>query len=146
MQDGRANICKMAEKSNAMTVEIRDSFFWGGGTKALSLSRFFIEADTSEDCRFSLKGVQKHHKHIFTKSPCRKLFPKKSIKCSMSVPPRLFYRGFGCFSAMGFQKHKKKRFAKEIVSKSFYQKIVIKRDFLSAFVLSRFWAFRGEGS
>jgi hypothetical protein len=40
---------------------------------------------------------------IFIKSPCRKLFPKKSAKISMSVFPRLFwvYSGFGGFAAMG---------------------------------------------
>jgi hypothetical protein len=34
-------------------------------------------------------------------------FPKQSINISMSVFPRffLFYRVFGCFSAMGVQKH-----------------------------------------
>jgi hypothetical protein len=37
----------------------------------------------------------------------------------MSVFPRLFwfYRGFGCFSAMGVQKQYKKRFAKQIDQK-----------------------------
>jgi hypothetical protein len=34
----------------------------------------------------------------------------------------LFYRVFGCFSAMGVQKHYKKRFTKKIVSKSYYKK------------------------
>jgi hypothetical protein len=43
----------------------------------------------------------------------------------MSVLPRLFlfYRIFGCFSAMEVKKHHKKHFTKKIVSKSFYQKI-----------------------
>jgi hypothetical protein len=38
-----------------------------------------------------------------------KAFPKNSTKKSMSVFPRffLFYRVFGCFSAMGVQKHYK---------------------------------------
>jgi hypothetical protein len=65
--------------------------------------------------RFSARGVKKHHTNIFAKSPCRKLFPKKTTKISMSVFPRLFvlfYRSFRRFSAMGVQKHKK------IVSKS----------------------------
>jgi hypothetical protein len=50
---------------------------------------------------------------------------KISTKISMSVFPRLFlfYRIFGCFFATGVQKHYKKRFAKKIVSKSFYKKI-----------------------
>jgi hypothetical protein len=68
----------------------------------------------------------------------------------MSVFPRLFlfYRIFGCFSAMGVQKHYKKRFTKKIVSKSFYKKFdqKSKTDFFSIFVLLRFWAFLGEGS
>ena len=35
-----------------------------------------------------------------------------------------FYRVFGCFLAMGVQKHNKdKRSAKKIVSKSFYKKL-----------------------
>jgi hypothetical protein len=57
------------------------------------------------------------------KSPCRKLFPKKSGKKSVSVFPRLLlvYRVFGCFSAMGIQKHYKKRFANKIVSKEIYK-------------------------
>jgi hypothetical protein len=48
---------------------------------------------------------------------------------------------------MGVQKHYKKRFAKKIVSKSFYKKIdqKSKTDFFS-FFLSRWWAFLGEGS
>jgi hypothetical protein len=60
----------------------------------------------------------------------------------------MFYLVFGCFSAMGVQKHYKKRFAKKIVSKSFYKKFdqKSKTDFFSNFVLSRFWAFLDEGS
>jgi hypothetical protein len=95
------------------------------------------------------KGVQKHHKHIFTRSPCRTLFPKFRPKNSMSVFPRLFlfYRVFGCFSAMEVQKHYKKRFTKKIVSKSLYKKFDQKSetDFFTNFLLSRFWAFLDEG-
>jgi hypothetical protein len=60
----------------------------------------------------------------------------------------LFYRFFGCFPAMGVQKHYKKRFTKKIVSKSFYKKFdqKSKTDFFSKFVFSRFWAFLDEGS
>jgi hypothetical protein len=56
---------------------------------------------------------------LLQKVDAESLFQKKSTKTSMSVFPRLvlFYRGFGCFSAMGVQKHYKKRFAKTIVSK-----------------------------
>jgi hypothetical protein len=96
------------------------------------------------------KEVQKHHKNIFTKSPCRKKNPKFRQKISTSVFPRLFlfYRVFGCFSAMGVQKHYKKRFTKKIVSQSFYKKFdqKSKTDFFSKFILSRFWAFLDEGS
>jgi hypothetical protein len=46
---------------------------------------------------------------------------KISTKISMSVSPRLFlfYRVFGCFSAMGVQKHYKKRYQKNRVEKFF---------------------------
>jgi hypothetical protein len=48
---------------------------------------------------------------------------------------------------MGAQKHYKKRFAKQIVSKRFYKKNdkISKTDFFSK-QLSHFWAFLGEGS
>jgi hypothetical protein len=89
-------------------------------------------------------------KNIFTKKSMSKTFSKISTKNSMSVFPRLFlfYRVFGCFSAMAVQKHYKKRFTKEIVSKSFYKKFdkTSKTDFLSIFFFSRFWAFLDEGS
>jgi hypothetical protein len=99
--------------------------------------------------RFSVRGVQKHHKNIFTKVHVERKF-KISTKISMSVFPRLFlfYRVFGCFSAIGVQKQHKKRFTKKIVSKSFLQKIrpKIQNRFFLDFVLSRFWAFLDEGS
>jgi hypothetical protein len=45
--------------------------------------------------RFSVRGVQKHHKHIFAKSPCRKNSQKNRQKLrSVSVYPRFF-----CFIA-----------------------------------------------
>jgi hypothetical protein len=49
---------------------------------------------------------------------------------------------------MGVQKHYKKRFTKQIVSKSFYKKFdqKSKTDFFSNFFFSRFWAFLDEGS
>jgi hypothetical protein len=34
-----------------------------------------------------------------------------------------FYCVFGCFAAMGVQKHYKKTFCKKVVSKSFYKQI-----------------------
>jgi hypothetical protein len=49
---------------------------------------------------------------------------------------------------MGVQKHYKKRFAKKIMSKTFYKKFdqKSKTDFFSKIILSRFWAFLDEGS
>jgi hypothetical protein len=62
--------------------------------------------------RQGARGFQKHHKTIFAKSPCQKLFPKKSTTISMSVFPRHFFNpSFGCFSAMGvFQKNRVEKF------------------------------------
>jgi hypothetical protein len=78
------------------------------------------------------------------------LAPKVSTRISMSVFPRLFlfYRVFGCFLAMGVQKHYEARLTKKIVSKSFNKKFDQKpqTDFFSIFLKSRFWAFLGEGS
>jgi hypothetical protein len=59
----------------------------------------------------------------------------------------LFYRVFGCFAAIGVQKHNKKRLQKNRVEK-FLQKNPqkIQNRFFIDFFLSRFWAFLGEGS
>jgi hypothetical protein len=74
---------------------------------------------------------------------------EKTTKISMSVFPRLFlfYRVFGCFSAMRVQKRHKKRLPKNRVEK-FLQKNrqKIQTRFFLDFLLSRFWAFLGEGS
>jgi hypothetical protein len=76
--------------------------------------------------RNSRRRVQKHHIHIFTfyKKSMSKKFPNKSTATSMSVFPQFFcFIAFSvCFSAMGVQKHYKKRFTKKIVSKSNLQK------------------------
>jgi hypothetical protein len=40
--------------------------------------------------RFSVRGVQKHHKHVFARSPCRKLFPKNPQKLRCQFPPDFF--------------------------------------------------------
>jgi hypothetical protein len=52
------------------------------------------------------------------------------------------------FSAMGVQKHNKKRFTKKIVSKSFYKQFdqKSKTDFFSICYIITFLAFLGEGS
>jgi hypothetical protein len=79
-----------------------------------------------------------------------KTFPKISTKISMSVFPRLFlfYRVFGCFSAMGVQKHYKKTFCKKNHVEKFLQKIrpKIQNRLILEKKLSRFWAFLDEGS
>jgi hypothetical protein len=67
----------------------------------------------------------------------------------MSVFSRfvLFYRVFMCFSAMGVQKHYKKRFAKESCRKVFTKNSTKNpKPIFSRFLLSRFWAFLGDGS
>jgi hypothetical protein len=93
--------------------------------------------------RFSARGVQKRHKNIWAKSPCRKLFPKKIETNSMSVvsfsSAFLFYRVFGCFSAMGDGSSKtlQKTFCKKIVSESFYKKF----DQKPKAVYSRFFCY-----
>jgi hypothetical protein len=63
----------------------------------------------------------KNTTQIFWQKVRVKTFPKISTSTSMSVFPRLFlfYRIFGCFSAMGVQKHYKKRFAKKSLRKCF---------------------------
>jgi hypothetical protein len=71
--------------------------------------------------RFSARSSKTPQTNIFAKSPCRKLFPKKSTTPSMSVFPRFFwfYRLLGCFAAMGVQKHHKKCFTKNHFRKVF---------------------------
>jgi hypothetical protein len=80
------------------------------------------------------KGSSKTPAHIFTKSACRKLFPKKIDKNFHVGFPSifLFYRVFGFFEAMGVQKHYEKRFTKNRVE-TFLQKNPqkSKTDFLS---------------
>jgi hypothetical protein len=93
----------------------------------------------------SRQGEFKNTTKIFLQKAHVENFFQHFDKISMSFFPRLFlfYRVFGCFSAMAVQKHYKKRFAKQIVSKSFYKTIdqKSKTDFLS-----RFWAFLDEES
>jgi hypothetical protein len=97
--------------------------------------------------RFSARGVQKHHKNILAKSPCRvsKTFPKISTKISMSVFPRLllFYRVFGCYFSDGSSKALQKTFCKKNRVEKLLQKIrpkVQNRLFLDFFnhVFGRF--------
>jgi hypothetical protein len=56
------------------------------------------------------------------------------------------YRVFRCFSAMGVQKHNKKRFTKKSCGKYFTKKSEKNpKPIVSRLFLSRFWAFLGEG-
>jgi hypothetical protein len=102
--------------------------------------------------RFSAtRGVQKRHKNVFTKSPGQNIFTQKSIKFSMSVFPRffLFYRGFGCFSAMGVQKYYKKRFYKKHRVEKFSRtkkSTKIPNHFLSICFITFFGRFSAKGS
>jgi hypothetical protein len=78
-----------------------------------------------------------------------KTFPKnidKKFDVSFSSAFLVLSR-FRMFLSDWSSKHTKKRFAKSIVSKSFYKRLdqKSKTDF-SRFFLSRFWAFLGEGS
>jgi hypothetical protein len=65
------------------------------------------------------RGVQKHHKNVFTKSPCQ---INKNFDVSFPSISFGFYRVFGYFSAMGVQKHHKKRFTKKSRRKVFIKK------------------------
>jgi hypothetical protein len=97
--------------------------------------------------RFSARGVQKHHKTVFTKSPCRKRFPKKSTKISMSVFPRLFlfYRGFGCSQRWEF-KNTTKAFKKKSCPKVFTKNSTNNpNDFFLDFVYHVFGRFSARG-
>jgi hypothetical protein len=97
----------------------------------------------------SRQGEFKNTIQIFLqKVPCR-IFSENSDKISRLF---LFYRVFGCFSAMGVQKHRVEKLKKKFLQKNrvekFLQKIrpKIQTDFFSNFCLSRFWAFLDEGS
>jgi hypothetical protein len=75
--------------------------------------------------RFSARGVQKHQKNVFAKSPCRKTIPKQidknfDVRNASFSSIFLFYRGFGRFSAMGVNKNTTtKCFAKKTRRKAF---------------------------
>jgi hypothetical protein len=73
--------------------------------------------------RFSVRGVQKHHEHVFAKSQCRKPFRKKSTKISMAVFPRFLSIVFSGVS----QRREFKNTTKHVLQssrKKFLQKIM----------------------
>jgi hypothetical protein len=94
-----------------------------------------------------VRKVQNHHTNTFAKSPCRKLFTKKSTKFRRQVFLGfvLCYRVFGLSGVSEREEFKnttKKRFTKKSRRKvSVDQKS--KTDFSRGFLL-RFWAFLGE--
>jgi hypothetical protein len=88
--------------------------------------------------------VQNTTKYV-NKNSMSKTFPKKNL---MPGFPPFFspYRILGFFLSDGNSKTLQQTFThKKIVVKSFYKKSINKRFFLD-FILSRFWAFLGEGS
>jgi hypothetical protein len=88
---------------------------------------------------------------LFTKSPCRKPFPKKSTKISMSdvsFPSTFFvFLRFRVFLSDGSSKTLQKTFYKKIVISFLNQKFdkKVQNRFFSV-LFSRFWAFLGERS
>jgi hypothetical protein len=99
-----------------------------------------------------VKGVQKHDKKKCKKS-MSKTFSEKilrkstKIRCRFSSTSFVLLR-FQVFLCDGGSKTLPKRFYKKNVSKSFYKKIdpKIPNRFFLGFILSRFWAFLGEGT
>jgi hypothetical protein len=63
------------------------------------------------------KGSSKTPQKYVHKKSMSKTFPKKSTKNLLPVFPRIFNRVFGCFSAMGVQKHYKNVLQKDCVEK-----------------------------
>jgi hypothetical protein len=97
--------------------------------------------------RFSVRGVQKHHKNIFVKTPCRKLFPKnrQKFRCQFFLD----FSGFVVFSGVSQRWESKTlqtSFTKKRCRKVFTKKSTKnpKPIFLSICFIT-FWAFLGEG-
>jgi hypothetical protein len=95
------------------------------------------------------KGSSKTPQKHFCKNSMSKSFPQKIDKIfDVSFSSMLLLnRVFGCCSAMGVQKHYKTNYKKRRVDQLQLQKIrpKIQNRFILGFVLSRFWAFLGEG-
>jgi hypothetical protein len=86
---------------------------------------FFLDFFKSTFLGVSRQGEFKNTTKTFLQKVHVKSFSEKNrqnFRCQFFLDFFLFYRVFGCFSAMGAQKHYQKRFAKKIVSKSFYKK------------------------
>jgi hypothetical protein len=81
--------------------------------------------------------------YLFSKKSMSKPFSKKSTKISMSVFPRFsgLYRVLRCFAAIRVQCTNK-----SVLQKNLVERFLPKKCFFVDFVLSRFWAFLGEGS
>jgi hypothetical protein len=101
--------------------------FFGGPPRVFAKSQthpptsrlFFLGIFLSTFSGVSRQGEFKNTMQMFMS----KTFPKKTISflCQFLLDFFLFYRGFGCFLAMGVQKQYQKQLPK-IVSKSFYKK------------------------
>jgi hypothetical protein len=94
------------------------------------------------------KGSSKTPQTYLYKKSMSKTFPKKSTNISMSVFSRLFFIAFSGVS----QRWEFKSTTKNVLQKKSCRKVCTKidqeskTDVFSNFILSRFWAFLGEGS
>jgi hypothetical protein len=80
---------------------------------------FFLTFSLVRFWAFLGKGVQKHHTNILEKVRVENFSQNFDKNFDVSFSSTfLFYHILECFSAMGVQKHYKKRFAKKIVSKN----------------------------
>jgi hypothetical protein len=104
--------------------------------------------------RFSARGVQKHHKHIFTRGPCRKKTKYFDKNFDVSSSSAFLFFCFIAFSGV-FQRWEFKSTTKNVLQKKscrkvfntkFDQKPKIQNRLFSNFFLSRSWAFLDEGS
>jgi hypothetical protein len=100
-----------------------------------------------------VRGVQKHDFKKMQKVHVKNLFRKNSQKIDknfdVTFSSTFFVSSrFQVLLSDGSSQTLQKKFYKKIVSKSFYKKIdkTIPNRFFIDFVLSRFWAFLGEGS
>jgi hypothetical protein len=94
------------------------------------------------------KGSSKTPHQYFCKKSIVETFPNKTDKdfgCQFFL---VFFvlGGFGCFSAMGVKKTQQKTFYKKKSTKITFCFITFYKKKNLGFVLSRFWAFLGEGS
>jgi hypothetical protein len=98
-------------------------------------------------------GIQKHHRHIFTQSPCRKLFPENFGQKNRQKFRCQFFLDFFVLSRFGVSqrwefKTTNKTFCKKIVSKSLQKNRVDQKSkivFFSIFLDHIFGLFSVRG-